>query len=229
MPHRAMLTPEDDFFGRVALFNNLITLDQIVESARTIGAEMVAGRPRRSLATTLILKGYLSAKAAGAVEAAVRRHHAKQAGGEPAPTAAPTPKPPPMADHAPSGHSQIVVTLEGDDNFVESSQTEDRLRQVVTRICPGLIYPEMLAYVIKHRLTIVDGRQLAAAISEPETEVFAALRHWQTVGILKKVGTHPYCYSPAAHDEQDVTFLMDAWHDPHRHARVLGFILAAQA
>ena len=51
MTHAQILTPEDDLFGRVALFNNLITLEQVVECGRVIAAEEVAGRTRRSLAT----------------------------------------------------------------------------------------------------------------------------------------------------------------------------------
>ena len=73
MSHSKVLTPEDDLFGRVALFNNLVTLEQIVECARIISAEVVAGRPRRSLASTLILKGHLTPQQAGAVEAAIRK------------------------------------------------------------------------------------------------------------------------------------------------------------
>jgi len=226
MPHRAVLTHADDLFGRVALFNNLVTLEQIVECARIIGAEDVAGRPRRSLATVMIIQGHISARAAGAVEAAVRRHLAGKAGAAPAPDRAPTPKPPPLQDRAPAGTSQIIVALQDDAAFVESPATEDRLRRVVVRISPGLIYPEMLSHILRHRLSIIDGRRLAAAIGEEESDVVAALHFWQNAGIIKKLGTHPYCYGPSSQDEQDVAFLMEAWNDSRRHAKVLGYILA---
>jgi hypothetical protein len=227
MPHRAILMPADDLFGRVALFNNLINLEQVVECARAIGAEIVAGRPRRSLATMLILKGHISAPSAGAVEAAIRRQRATQSGAGLAQVQlGPTPKPPPLAERAPDGTSQIVVALKDDTGFVESPATEERLRRIVARISPGLIHPEMLNYITRHQLSILDGRHLAAAIGEPEAEVFAALQFWQNAGVLKAVGTYPYCFSPGPHDEQDIAFLMEAWHDPHRHARVLGHILA---
>ena len=73
MPHREVLTHEDDLFGRVALFNKLITLDQIIECARAISAQIVAGRPRRSLANVLIKKRFLTPASAGAVETTLRR------------------------------------------------------------------------------------------------------------------------------------------------------------
>ncbi|HOX05721.1 MAG TPA: hypothetical protein PK280_04920 [Planctomycetota bacterium] len=131
-----------------------------------------------------------------------------------------------MSERAPSGNSQILVTLE-DDGFVESPQTEDRLKRVVSRIAPGLVYPELLSHIVRHRLSVIDGHALAAAVGESEEDVFAAMRYWASAGILRKVGTHPYCYAPDQRDEQDVAFLLEAWHDSRRHARVLGFILAA--
>lgn len=229
MPHRAILTHEDDIFGRVALFNNLVTLDQIIECARFIAAELTAGRPRRSLATVLILKNYLSPPMAGAVEAVVRRRLAA-AGGAPQPeTDAPTPKPPPLPERAPAGTSQVMVTIPTDaPPGGPIPDVDERLRKAVTRIAPGRIYPEMLNYVLKHRISIIDAKQLAAAIGESEKAVAAALHRWSNVGLLKKIGTHPYGFSPTPQEEEDIRLFLAAWNDPVRHAKALGFILAVE-
>lgn len=230
MPHRQHLTPEDDLFGRVALFNSLATLDQIVECARCIAAELVAGRPRRSLATMLILKGYVTASAAGAVEAAIRRKHAPPAAGPAAGgSAAPTRKLAPMQSHAPSGASQISVAVPDPAAAARAAAgREDQLRAIVSRLAPGRIYPEMLAYIDSHRVTIMDPKGMARAIGEPEPVVAAALRHWSKAGVLKTVGTQAYSFSPGAREEREIKLFLEAWRDPELHAHVLGYILAVE-
>jgi len=231
MPHRAILTPEDDLFGRVALFNNLVTLDQIVECARIISAELVVGRPQRPLATMLILKGYLTPQAAGAVEAALRRRLAAGAAEGQAPPApdAPSPKPPPLQERAPAGTSQITVALTGEEEYVPATgPADEQLRKVVARIAPGRIYPEMLNYLVRHQIAVVEVKKLAAAIGEPEKAVLAALHFWRGAGLLKPVATCPYGFSPSDRDEADIALFLEAWNDPRRHAKVLGFILEAE-
>ena len=231
MPHRQHFTPEDDLFGRVALFNSLVTLDQIVECARCIAAELVAGRPRKSLATMLIVKGYLKAAAAGAVEAAIRRKRAGVAprqipAGVPA---APTFKPEPLLDQAPAGTSQIVVALaDATARAKIAADREELLRKIVCRIAPGRIYPEMLAYIDAHRVSIIDPKGLAKAIGEPEKEVVSALHLWAASGVLKKIGTHPYCFSPTPQEEREIGLFLEAWRDPELHPHVLGYILAIE-
>jgi hypothetical protein len=230
MPHREILTPEDDLFGRVALYNNLINLEQIVECARAISAEIAAGRPRRSLATVLILKGYLSAQAAGAVEAALRKRLAAAQGGEgAAEPAVPTPKPPPMQARAPAGMSQVVVAIEDAPATGQRSPgADEHLRRAIAKLAPGRIYPEMLNYIVRHRLSLIDARQLAAAIGESDEDVIAALNYWRGGDVIKKMGTYPYCYNPTPEEQKEITFFLDSWHNPALHARVLGFILEAE-
>ena len=97
MASHDVLTHEDDLFGRVALFNNLVTLEQIVECAREISAELVAGRPRRSLANLLIERKHLTPDQAGSIEAALRQRAAeKKKSAPPDLPKAPTVKPNPM-------------------------------------------------------------------------------------------------------------------------------------
>lgn len=230
MPHREILTPEDDLFGRVALYNNLVNLEQVVECARVISAEIAAGRPRRSLATMLILKGHLSAQAAGAVEAALRKRLAAANGAAaPAEPAAPTPKPPPMQERAPSGMSQVVVAIADTPATGQSSPgADEHLRRAIAKLAPGRIYPEMLNHIVRHRLSMIDVRQLAAAIGEGDKEVVAALNYWRSVDVIKKMGTYPFCYSPTPEEQKEITFFLDAWHSPALHARVLGYILEAE-
>lgn len=230
MPHKKVLTPEDDLFGRVALFNNLVTLEQIVECARIISAEAVAGRPRRSLASTLILKGHLAPQQAGAVEAAIRKRAGETGRTVPASTG-PTPKPKPMQERAPSGHSQITVAVGAGEETSEAEPAPSSgagLQRIIAKLVPGRIYPEMLDYIVRNQVTIVDVKKLAAAIEEPEKEVVAALKRWQKAGLLRKVGTHPYGFGPTGEMEQDIRAFLDAWHNPKLHSRILGHILACE-
>ena len=77
------LTPEDDLYGRVALHNKLATRRQIEECAEVIAGAVAAGRPRYSLASVLISKGFLSEPAAAALQKAVDDYAAKTAGKAP--------------------------------------------------------------------------------------------------------------------------------------------------
>ena len=224
MSHRKVLTPEDDLFGRVALFNNLITLDQIIECARIISAEMLAGRPRRSLASMLILKGHVTPKQAGAVEAAIRKRAADAGQAVPASTG-PTPKPRPMSERAPSGQSQITVAVGGDEAAPSSGPA---LQKIIAKYVPGRIYPEMLDYIVRNKITIVEVKKLAKAIHEPEKEVVKALKYWRKVGLLRTVSTHPYGFGPTDEMDEELRVFLNAWHDPKRHSRVLGHVLACE-
>lgn len=225
-----VLTPEDDLFGRVALFNNLVTLEQVVESARALAAEVVAGRPRRPLAAVLIARGFLSVENAGAVEAAIRRNMAAKArGAEKAACAgvAPPPKPPPMKARAPEGESRILIATEEAEAKVQE-EADERLRKIIARVSPGRIYPEILQYVIRNRVSVIDAKETARGIGEPLKAVTAALQHWVRSGVLRKIGTHPYNFSPTEQEAEELHVFMAAWSDPARHARMLGYILAVE-
>ncbi len=124
MSENDILTPEDDLFGRVALHNKLVTLNQIVNCARTIATELVAGRPRHSLASLLISRGYLSAQAAAAVEKAVQAGAAKRAGTA-APAAGLPPQPKRMKKPAPAGDSQVLVPVEPEKKRGKRKLPED--------------------------------------------------------------------------------------------------------
>jgi len=105
------LSPEDDLFGRVAVHNKLVTREQVDECTRVIVDEVAAGRPRRSLASILIGRGYITALAASAVQKAVSDYAAKHFGQVPAAAGLP-PEPKPLPGHAPAGMSQRVVRPE---------------------------------------------------------------------------------------------------------------------
>lgn len=229
MPHRKVLTPEDDLFGRVALFNELVTLDAIIECARTISAEIVAGRPQRSLATMLILKGHLTSQQAGTVEAALRKQAATKGPGA-AVSAGPTPKPKPMKERAPAGTSQISVAVghEEEAGPVQDEVDEATLQKIIARIAPGRIYPEMLDHIVRKNVVVIDVKSLAKAIQEPEKEVVKALKRWLRKGVLRKIATYPYNFSPTKREEREIRQFLNAWHDPKHHARVLGYILACE-
>jgi len=232
MTARQVLTPEDDLFGRVALYNKLLTLNEILECSQNIAAELAAGRPRRSLAAVLVAKGYLSPEQAGAVEAAVRRQTAAAQGRSAAPAApasAASPKPLPMQTHAPTGHSRITVAVTGKRAVANDSPLDEaRLREVVARISPARIYPEMLEHLSYHRLSVIDPKKLAAAIGEPEAEVLKALVRWERCGVVSRVGSHAYSFNPTPREEEEVQLFLRAWHDAHWHSRVLGYIIAEE-
>ena len=237
-----MLTHEDDLFGRVAVFNKLVTLDQIVECARGISEELIADRPRRSLATMLILKGYLSAQQAGAIEAALRKS-AAEAGRKVVESSAPTPKPEPMEERAEAGDSRIMLAVwlkdDGDPAamsaeadraaaVVDEAAEAERLEKIVHKVAPGRIYPEMLEFIVRERTVVISPSAMAKAIGEPRAEVITALKHWQANGVLRKIGTHPYNFSPTAQQAEEIDLFLKAWSDPDRHSLMLGFILSAE-
>jgi hypothetical protein len=222
-----ILTHEDDLFGRVALFNGLVTLEQIVECARTLAAEIVAGRPRRPLAAVLIARGFLRLCTAGAIEAAIRRHLAgvRPAGIGGEKPSAPSPKLPPMSQRAPAGTSQIMIAPEQEE---DDKPAEERMRSVVSRLVPGRIFPEILQYLVRHRVSVIDSRKLAAALFEPEKAVVSALHRWMKQGVLRRIGTHPYNFSPTQEREEEIRIFLDAWNDPRQHAHILGLVLEAE-
>jgi hypothetical protein len=230
MPHRKALTHEDDLFGRVALHNNMISLNQVVDCARVISAEIVAGRPRRSLAGVLIERGHLTSSQAGAIQAALRRRAAEQGQASRAP-AGPTPKPRPMTGRAPAGTSQMLVAV-GRGERESDSAAEDpdgkSLAKIVRRIAPGRIYPEMLDYITSHRIGVIKFRDLAAAIEEPADQVLAALRYWKKIGLLREEASHPYCFGPTDEVAEEVRAFLDAWHEQSTHTEVLGLVLACE-
>ncbi len=228
MPHMKLLTHEDDLFGRVALFNNMVTLDQIVECARTISAEIAAERPQRSLARVLILKGYLTTEQAGAIQAALRKKAAEQSGVSAAPPG-PTPKPKPLDDRAPAGTSQVCVAITEESAAAQGKALDlEAIKKIVARIAPGRIYPEMLDYITSHHVGIIDPDQLAKAIDEPRKQVVAALGRWCKIGLLRREAGHPYCYGPRDKVAEQVEIFLSAWHEQSTHSAVLGFILECE-
>lgn len=218
-----IFTHEDDLFGRVALFNNLITLEQVVECGRVMAAEEVADRVRRSLATHLILKGYVTAAQAGAVEAALRKR-AAAAAGQPVTDAEPPPKPKRMEERAPEGHSQIAITI-GEETEDES---DERLKKIIASIVPGRIYPEMLRYIVRNRISIINIKALARDIGESAEDVTKAIRLWKSLGLVRSASHYPYNWSPSAQQDKDIKFFLYAWEDTRRHAKILGMVLAAE-
>jgi hypothetical protein len=105
-----IFTHEDDLFARIALHNKLVTLNQIACCAVVIYAEVKAGRPRRTLASLLIQRGYLSSKGAAAVEKAVHDQATKLAGSHP-PDNAGHAHPKPLQERAPDGDSRVMVAV----------------------------------------------------------------------------------------------------------------------
>jgi hypothetical protein len=225
-----VLSPEDDLFGRVALFNNFVSLEEVVECARIIAAETVAGREKRSLASVLIRQGHISAAKAGAIEAALRRKAGETGRAAVAPSGA-TPKRKPMKEKAPAGHSQITVALDEDGTAAsgEASAIDDEtLKKIVKRLAPGRVFPEMLDHIMRHKMSAIDVGALAAGIDEPKKQVMRAIRHWQKIGLVRRAAGYPLNFLPSRDMSRKIEQFLEAWHDGQRHARVLGFILECE-
>ncbi len=156
------LTPEDDLFGRIAVFNKFVTLDEIVSCARLIFAEALAGRPRRSLAGTLVAKGFLSAEKARAIQEAVDKQTAAAEGmGQPVAEDIP-PEPKPMKRRAPAGDSQVMVAVEGkaesqDAQFQVSVEEAHGFATLKAR-CHNLYSPERPAFEAACRQLLDTGQ-----------------------------------------------------------------------
>lgn len=108
------VTPEDDLFGRIAVFNRLATSSQVAECAGVLTAEAGAGRQPHSLASVLIGRGYLSPESAAAVEQEARRKAVAQAGEAPPLAPGLEPRPRPMKRRAHPGESQIIVPIKAE-------------------------------------------------------------------------------------------------------------------
>jgi hypothetical protein len=146
------LSPEDDLFGRVAIHNKLVTGEQVEECTGVMVAEVAGDKPRRSLASILIGKGYISAVAAAAVQKAVNDYAAKHFGKtSPAPGAPPEPKPIPHP--VPAGMSQKISPIKDDqpkpDNRFRLETPDGSKAAVLTVEC--------------HRLYAADGPATEAA------------------------------------------------------------------
>jgi hypothetical protein len=159
------LPPEDDLFGRVAVHNKLVSKEQVDACAKVIASEVAAGRPRRSLASVLIGKGYVTALAASAVQKAVRDYASKHFGkASPAPGADPEPKP--ILEPAPSGMSQRKVDVEPQqpgkpDNRFKLSVPEASKGAILSVECSRLYAGDAPALEAAcHRLLQTDRSQL---------------------------------------------------------------------
>lgn len=105
-------THEDDLFGRVAVHNGLVTREQIGQCLDHMKGEVAAGRPQRSLAATLIVRGLLSSRLASAVQEAIR-NHAERTEGLAEPVAGLPPEPKPLTRRAPAGDSRVTLAFKG--------------------------------------------------------------------------------------------------------------------
>jgi hypothetical protein len=225
--------PDDDLFARVALHNKLISQDDVDRCGKIIAAEVAAGERKRALVNVLISEGLISPKAAGAIEVALRKQRSSTRVVRKAEKRSEIPpKPEPLRKKAPAGDSQVVVAVDGEakpDSREEDSGAEDkRLKLAVEKISPGRIYPEMLRFVARQGQSVLDPAEIAEGIGESQDEVVTALNHWLAVGVLRRVGTGPYNFSPMKDVQEDLKILSEAWADPRQHAKVMGFILAVE-
>ena len=230
MSSHEVLTHEDDLFGRVALFNNFITLEQIVECARMMSAELVAGRPRRSLANLLIEHEHLTPAQAGSIEAALRQQAAeKKKPVPPAPPKAPTVRPKPMRKRAKPGESQMVVAVKPKAPPPASAADKEKLlRKAVARVAPTRFFPELLDYILQHKIQVINPEDLAKATGEKRKAIATALAHWEKTGVVRKAGEGAYFFGPDEKAKASIDLFLAAWRDPRRHAQALGYILATE-
>jgi len=101
MDNADLLSAEDNLFGRVALYNKLVTADQVAECTRAIFVEAVAGLPRRRLAEIMVTQGYISPQVADSISEAVRGRLGTAAGKSELDAPPPPPPPPPLAPPPP--------------------------------------------------------------------------------------------------------------------------------
>jgi len=141
------LTPEDDYFARVALHNKLVTREQVVACANLIAKAFTAGHTRHTLASVLIQRGYLRPEYAAAVQKAVQKHAAEQAKADRT-KKAPEPKPAEpkqisaaeaaeaavgrraptktLRRRAPAGDSQVLVPVDKKKKKKGATAAEDK-------------------------------------------------------------------------------------------------------
>jgi len=230
MSSHDVLTHEDDLFGRVALFNNFVTLEQIVDCARVISAELVAGRSRRPLANLLIEREHLTLAQAGSIEAALRQRAAeKKKSAPPDLPKAPTVKPKPMHKRAKPGESQMVVAVKPKAAPPANATDEEKLlRKAVSRVAPARFFPELLDYILQHKVQVINPKDLAKATGEKGRAVAAALAHWEKTGVVRKAGEGAYFFGPDEKAKASIDLFFAAWRNPRQHATVLGYILATE-
>jgi hypothetical protein len=193
------LPPEDDFFGRVAVHNKLVSREQVDECAGMILDDVAEGRPRRSLASLLIGRGYISAVAAAAVQKAVSDYAARQFGkATPAPGAPPEPKP--MPRHAPAGMSQQLEPVRertsAPDNRFKLDAPEKAKAAILTVEC--------------HRLYAQDGPALEAAchrlMSTDRPDLRLDMRQVENIPSVI-IGIIGKCATEAARSKRDFLLL----------------------
>ncbi len=156
------LTPEDDLFARMALFNEFLSLNDVVECSRMLSAEIVAGRPRHSLASLLIARGHIDEQKARAVQAALDKRAAATEGvTEPVAEDLP-PEPKPMKKRAPVGDSQVAVAIraseEPQDERFEVSTSAERGSATLKVRCYNLYTPERPAFEAACRRLLETGQ-----------------------------------------------------------------------
>jgi hypothetical protein len=157
-----LLSANEDLFGRVALYNKLVTPEQLAECTRAIFVDAVADQPRRTLEEIMVAQSYLSPEVARSIAEAVRK---KLAASRPAPAAAP-----PRSNRARAGDSQVMVKVEAGGGpgrkriWVDAPAGEDKASvrvscshlypsdgQALSRACRQLLE-------LKHRNLEVDMR-----------------------------------------------------------------------
>lgn len=225
MEEGSILKPEDELFKKVALLNGLVTARQVAQCSRMLGGG--GGASRRSLAELLVAMGYIEPEKAVAVEAALRKRAesvGRSHGGALSAQGRGKSKRKPVA----RGPGQsLMAARRGRASSGESREEvgNDALRRIVAKLAPGRLFPEMLEHIARNKVSVIDPKALAVALSARERHVVKALKVWQRAGVLRAIGTHPYNFSPTSLVGEELDLLLEVWRDPKRHAAVLAMIL----
>jgi len=107
MTENTPISHEDDLFARVALFNGLVTREQINECRKAITASVISDQPQPSMPATMLSIGVLAEDAVAMLQKVIDARRAKEAGLTASGTAGLTPEPLPMDRPAPIGTSGI--------------------------------------------------------------------------------------------------------------------------
>ncbi len=107
MTENILLSYEDDLFARVALFNGLVTREQINECRKAITASVNNNQPQSSMPATMLAIGVLAEDTVAMLQKVINSRRAKEAGLTAPETAGLAPEPIPMDRPAPVGTSGI--------------------------------------------------------------------------------------------------------------------------
>ncbi len=198
------LTREDIAVGRIVMARNLVTREQIRECTSNMAERARTGEAAASLARLLAEKGLLSGQMAEEIAEEAR-----------------------TKTRITRGSARLERVTADDDRAAQkmSPVKEARIRKIISKIAPGLIYLEMLDQVMKQKNPLVDLGELPRSIKRSKRVVRKALDRWVAAGVLHPVGDYPYGFSPSKRRKKEIRELLEAWQDEGLHAQIMRLVV----